>query len=458
MQSVEIFLANAANLAWGPWLLVLLLGGGAYFFAYSRFLPFRYFGHALQILRGKYDDPNEVGDLSHFRALSSALAGTIGLGNIGGVAVAIHMGGPGAIFWMWMGALLGIATKFFTCTLAVMYRGPDSAGKIQGGPMYTVVNGLGPQWRPLGMMFAFCAMFGVLPIFQVNQLVQALRDVVLIPNGWLSGPGEAFAFNLGCGIFVAILVSLVVIGGIDRIGKVTARIVPSMVALYVGCAVTMLAMHLPEIPGYFLLIVQDAFTGDAAAGGAVGSVILTGIRRSAFSNEAGVGTEALAHGAAKTSEPVREGLVAMLGPLLDTLIVCTATAMIILSSGVWRDSDANGVTLTAQAFDVNLPGVGPYILVVCVFFFAISTMFTFTYYGTKSLSFLIGAERQGLYKYFYVATILVGATTTISAVINLTDAMFALMAIPTMTSALFLSPKAMHAAKDYFHRLEAGGR
>jgi len=455
MQSVEAFLVRLADLAWGPWLLVLLLGGGAYFFVYSRFLPFRYFGHALDLLRGKYDDPNAVGDLSHFRALSSALAGTIGLGNIGGVAVAIHMGGPGAIFWMWMGAALGIATKFFTCTLAVMYRGPDSAGHIQGGPMYTVVNGLGPQWRPLGMLFAFCAMFGVLPIFQINQLVQAIRDVVLIPNCWLAGPGETFAFNLGCGILAAILVSLVVIGGIDRIGKVTARIVPAMVALYVGCAAVILAMHITEIPGYLLLIVRDAFTGEAAAGGAVGSVILTGIRRSAFSNEAGVGTEAMAHGAARTGEPVREGLVAMLGPLLDTIIVCTATAMIILSSGVWRNSDANGVTLTAQAFEASLPGFGPYLLVVCVFFFALSTMFTFTYYGTKALGFLIGAERQGLYKYFYVAMILVGATTTINAVISLTDAMFAMMAIPTMTSALWLSPKAMRAARDYFRRLEA---
>lgn len=455
MESVDAVLAQLANLAWGPWLLVLLLGGGAYFFIYSRFLPFRYFGHSLEILRGKYDDPNAVGDLSHFRALSSALAGTIGLGNIGGVAVAIHMGGPGAIFWMWMGAILGIATKFFTCTLAVMYRGPDSVGHIQGGPMYTVVNGLGPQWRPLGMMFAFCAMFGVLPIFQVNQLVQSIRDVLLIPNGLLQGPGETFAFNLGCGILVAILVSMVVIGGIDRIGKVTSRIVPLMVGIYVACAAVMLAMHLPEIPSYFALIVRDAFTGEAVAGGAVGSVILTGIRRSAFSNEAGVGTEAMAHGAARTSEPVREGLVAMLGPLLDTLIVCTATAMIILSSGVWRDSDANGVTLTAQAFEANLPGFGPYVLVVCVFFFAISTMFTFSYYGTKSLSFLIGAKRQGLYNYFYIASILVGATTTINSVINLTDIMFAMMAIPTMTSALLLSPKAMQAARDYFRRLES---
>ncbi|MEZ5366412.1 MAG: alanine/glycine:cation symporter family protein [Bryobacterales bacterium] len=455
MQQVDSFLAAFAAAAWGPWLLALLLGGGAFFFVYSRFIPFRHFFHAIDILRGKYDDPNQPGDLSHFRALSSALAGTIGLGNIGGVAVAIHMGGPGAIFWMWVGAFLGIATKFFTCTLAVMFRGPDSAGHIQGGPMYTVVNGLGPRFRPLGAMFSLCAMVGVLPMFQVNQLVQSLRDVVLIPHGWLEGPGEAFAFNLTCGILVSFLVGLVAIGGIERIGHVTATIVPGMVALYCGCALVILAMHATEVPEIFALIVRDAFTGEAVGGGAVGSVILTGIRRSAFSNEAGVGTEAMAHGAARTSEPVREGLVAMLGPMLDTLIVCSATAMIILSSGVWRESDSNGVTLTAEAFNESLPGIGPYLLVICVFFFAISTMFTFTYYGTKALGFLIGAERQGYYKYFYVAMILVGATTSASAVINLSDAMYALMAIPTMTSALWLAPHAMRAAREYFARLDA---
>ena len=322
--------------------------------------------------------------------------------------------------------------------------------------MYTVVNGLGPKWRPLGVLFAFCAMFGVLPMFQVNQLVQALRDVILIPHGWLSGPGEAFAFNLGCGLVVAALVALVAIGGVERIGEVTSRMVPSMVVLYCACAVVILAMHAAAIPQIIWLILHDAFTGEAVAGGAVGYVILTGIRRSAFSNEAGVGTEALAHGAARTNEPVREGLVAMLGPILDTLVVCTATAVIILSSGVWKESDANGVTLTAQAFEASLPGIGPYLLVICVFFFATSTMFTFNYYGTKSLGFLIGAERQDWYKYFYVVMILVGATTSISAIINLTDAMFALMAIPTMTSSLWLAPHAMRAARDYFARLDAG--
>lgn len=450
MQRFERIMVAFADLAWGPWLLILLLGGGAYFLVYSRFLPFRYFKHAFAILRGKYDSPDDLGEITHFQALSSALAGTIGLGNIGGVAVAIHSGGPGAIFWMWVGAFLGITTKFFTCTPAVMYRGPDSLGKVQGGPMYTLMNGLGARWKPLAVLFSFCALFGPLPLFQMNQLAQVIRDVVLTPNGWATGANESWWVNFGMGTAVAAGVALVAIGGIHRIGTVTSRIVPAMVILYVAAGCWILAAHFTEIPSYLALIVTDAFSGEAVAGGALGSVIMTGIRRSAFSNEAGIGTEALAHGAAKTNEPVREGLVAMLGPLIDTLIVCSATAMIILSSNAWRTSDANGVTLTARAFDESLPGIGPYILLLCVFFFAVSSMFSFIYYGEKALGFLIGAEWKHLYRYFYVAAIVFGAVTTIDAVINLTDGMYALMAIPTMTSSLLLSPKIMAEARRYF--------
>ncbi len=454
-MDLESILVAFGNYAWGPWLVALLLGGGLFFLAYSRLLPFRYFRHALDILRGKYDSADAAGDITHFRALSSALAGTIGLGNIGGVAVAIHTGGPGAIFWMWVGAVVGMATKFFTCTLAVLYRGPDSRGHLQGGPMYAILHGLGPRWKPLAMFFSFCALFGPLPIFQTNQLIQALREVVAVPNGWIA-EGDGWRFNLGCGLLIAAIVSVVVIGGIERIGAAASRIVPSMVALYVGTAIWILASNLSEIPGIFALIVKDAFTGEAVAGGAMGAVIMTGIRRSAFSNEAGIGSEALAHGAAKTNEPVREGLVAMLGPLIDTLIVCSATAAIILSSDSWRGSDANGVALTAQAFEESLPGAGPYILVLCVFFFAISTMFSFSYYGTKALGFLIGAERQHLYNYFYVATIMVGALVSLRGVIGLVDGAYALMAIPTMTSTLLLAPRVMETARDYFRRFEAG--
>jgi len=454
LSYVDSFLAAFASAAWGPWLLVLLLGGGAFFFLYSRFLPFRHFGHAIDILRGRYDNPEHQGDLSHFRTLASALAGTIGLGNIGGVAVAIQTGGPGAVFWMWMGASLGIATKFFTCTLAVLYRGPDSSGHIQGGPMYTIVHGLGARWRPLAVMFSVCTLFGALPMFQSNQLVQAVREVVLIPQGWLLDDASQFRFSLGFGIVVASLVALVVVGGIQRIGAAASRLVPFAVLVYVGMAVWILLTHIHEIPAYFSLILNDAFTGQAVAGGAVGTVIVTGIRRSAFSNEAGIGTEAMAHGAARTNEPVREGLVAMLGPAIDTLIVCSATAMIILSTDAWIDTDASGVTLTANAFREHFPVLGPYLLVLSVFLFAITTMFTYNYYGSKAFGFLAGAERQKLYNYLYIPSIAIASVLTIDSVLNLIDGMMALMAIPTMTSALVLAPRAMSAARDYFSRMK----
>lgn len=454
METIEKIVVTFADYAWGPWLLVLLIGGGAFFLFYSRLIPFRYFKHSIEIIRGKYDRPEDSGDIPHFQALSSALAGTIGMGNIAGVAIAIQVGGPGAIFWMWISAIVGIATKFFTCSLAIMYRGRDSLNRVQGGPMYVVVEGLGRKWKPLATLFCVAGLLGCLPAFQANQLVQIFRDVIFIPNGWI---GEAhFTFNLISGFIIAGLVSLVIFGGITRIGLVASRMVPAMVILYLLSAVWILAVNYQHVPGYLLLIISDAFSGKAAAGGAFGVVIITGIRRAAFSNEAGIGTEAMAHGAAKTQEPIREGMVAMLGPFIDTIIVCTATALVILVSGVWQNGEANGVTLTANAFNQAMPGVGSYILIICVLFFSTSTMFSYSYYGTKCLGFLIGAQRQHYYNYFYAALIVLTAVVSLDTVISLIDGMYALMAIPTMTSSLILAPKVMNAAKEYFKKLKNG--
>ncbi len=437
---------------WGLPLVYLLVGGGLFFMIYSRFAPFKYFKHALEILRGKYDDPDDPGDISHFEALSSALAATVGMGNISGVAVAIFMGGPGALFWMWVSAFVGMATKFFTCTLAILYRGHDSEGKLQGGPMYVIEEGLGIKWKPLAALFAIAGMFGPLPIFQANQLTQILRDTIYIPQGWVAADA-AFTGNLITGFVLVGLVSLVIFGGIKRIGKVTAKLVPAMVVIYVTCVLAILSMHITEIPYYLGLIVTDAFTGESVMGGAVGSLIVIGIQRGVFSNEAGIGTEELAHGAAKTKEPVREGLVAMLGPSIDTIITCTMTALAILVTGVWQSTEANGVTLTLNAFNEALPTVGTYLLVICVVCFAVSSMLTYSYYGTKCLGYLIGAERQQWYNYFYVVSIIFGTVASIDAVINLIDGMFALMAIPTMISTLILAPKVMEAARSYFSRI-----
>ena len=438
---------------WGTPLVVLLVGGGLYFLIYSRFIPYRYFWHAIEILRGKYDDPDDPGDISHFEALASALAATVGMGNISGVAVAIAVGGPGAVFWMWVSAIVGMATKFFTCTLSVMYRGYDSEGHLQGGTMYIITEGLGKKWKPLAGLFAVAGLFGPLPIFQANQVTQIVRDFLLIPNG-ISDPNNHFNTDLLSGLVILAAVSLVIFGGIKRIGKVASKMVPAMVVLYVGSVAYILLVHVDVLGEYLLLIVTDAFTATSVIGGAVGALIITGVRRAAFSNEAGIGTATLAHGAAKTKEPVREGLVAMMGPFIDTLVVCTMTALAILVTGVWTSGDVNGISLTASAFQEAMGPIGVYVLMVCVLIFAFSSLFTYSYYSTKCLGFLAGAERQKYFNYFYAAAIIFGSVATIEAVLNFTDGMFALMAIPTMTAAILLSPKVMSAAHDYFDRMK----
>jgi len=435
---------------WGAPILILLLGGGFYFLVYSRLAPLRYVGHALAILTGKYDNPDEPGQLRHYQALSTALAGTVGMGNVSGVAVAITMGGPGAIFWMWVSALLGVSTKFFTCSLAVMFRGKDSAGEIQGGPMYFITEGLGKKWKPVAIFFAIMAMIGVSPLFQANQLTQMIRDVVLIPNNFEA----SFQSNLVTGIIISIIVGLVVIGGIKRIGKVTGRLVPTMVVVYTVTVLYVIFSNSAQIIPAFKTILYDAFTGDAVLGGSLGAIIITGVRRAAFSNEAGLGTAPMAHGAAKTNEPIREGLVAMLGPIIDTIIVCTMTALAIIITNTWETSSADGITLTAQAFDSSIPFYGKYILATCVIFFSMSTMFAFPYYGVKCLGFIAGAKYQHIYNYIFVLVILVGAVSNLRVIIGLIDISFALMAFPTIISTILLSPHVRRASKDYFSRLK----
>jgi AGCS family alanine or glycine:cation symporter len=444
------FIINTANAIWGTPILILLLGGGLYFLIYSRLAPLRYFKHALQILTGKYDDPNEPGQLHHYQALSTALAGTVGMGNISGVAVAITMGGPGAIFWMWVSALLGVSTKFFTCSLAVMFRGKDSNGEIQGGPMYFITEGLGKNWKPLALFFSIMGLIGVSPLFQANQLTQMINDVILVPNNI----NTSLQSNLIIGIIISIIVGIVVIGGIKRIGNVTGRLVPSMVVIYIITVLYIIFSNALQIIPAFQIIFKDAFTGHAVLGGSLGAVIITGVRRAAFSNEAGLGTAPMAHGAAKTNEPIREGLVAMLGPIIDTIIVCTMTALAIIITNTWIESSADGITLTVHAFENSIPIYGKYILAVCVIFFSMSTMFAFPYYGVKCLGFVAGAKYGYLYNYVFVTVIIIGAISNLRVIIGLIDISFALMAFPTVISAVLLSPHVRRASKDYFDRLK----
>jgi len=455
MEQLQQLTADFSNAVWGLPLLILLIGGGLYLLIRSKFGAFHLIGHAVQVLRGKYDDPNDPGQISHFQALTTALSSTIGMGNIAGVAVAISIGGPGAVFWMWISAVVGMSTKFFTSTLAIMFRGKDSAGKLQGGPMYFIVEGLGKSWKPLAIMFSICGLVGVLPLFNVNQLTQAVNDILLIPNGVEVG----FTSNLIIGLVLVCITAVVILGGLGRISETASKLVPTMVLLYFVSVMIILFVNIDVVPKYFTLIFTDAFAannfrGEAFFGGLVGGLILLGIKRGAFSNEAGIGTAPLAHGAAKTDEPVREGLVAMLGPAIDTLIVCTLTALAILVTGVWETTSDNGVSLTASAFGAAIPGFGKYLLLVCIAIFSISSLFSYSYYGSKCLSFLIGADKKHYYNYFYIVSIIFGATTTLDMMINLIDGVFALMAIPTMLSTIILAPKVVKELAAYKARLK----
>ena len=455
LKQIEGFLNAWADLMWSTPLVVLLVGGGLFFMVYSRFQPYRYFGHGVDLLRGKYSDPDDPGYIPHSQALATALSGTIGLGNIAGVAIAISIGGPGAVFWMWVTAIVGVATKFYTASLAVMYRTQDADGKLHAGPMHVIMEGMGKRWYPLAALFAAACLIGALPLFQANQFIQLLREVVAIPAGWASQE-QHFTFDLVASSIVAILVGVVVAGRIERIGQLTVRLVPTMVVMYLMMTATVLYTYAADIPMTLWLIVTDAFTGQAAAGGSIGAVILIGVRRGAFSNEAGIGTESMAHGTAKTAQPIREGTVAMIGPVVDTLIVCTCTALIILLTGVWQtDAGYEGVTMTARAIEQVFPTTGIYLLLLMVGMLSFSTMVTMWFYGVKCMGFLFGVERQYYYSPIYLALLVVGAVVSMDAVNGLILASYATMAIPTMISALCLSPKVNEAAKAYFATLNS---
>ena len=448
-MSIDKIISEISSFVWGYPLLVILIGGGLYLLIISKFIPFKYFFHAIDIIRGKYDDKKSDGEISHFQALTTALSATVGMGNIAGVAVAISIGGPGAIFWMWISGIIGMSTKFFTSSLAIMYRGVDSVGNKQGGPMYFIVNGLGKKWLPMAIFFSFSGMVGALPVFNVNQLTQAINDIILRPNGL----EVSLLSNAIIGLLLIILTSIVILGGLKRISKVSAKLVPFMVGVYILSVLVILVLNFDKVPQYIYLIFYDAFhadyySGNSALGGVLGALIILGIRRGAFSNEAGIGMAPMAHGAAKTNNPIKEGFVAMLGPFIDTLLVCTMTALAILVTGAWQ-SEADGVTLTATAFESTFSVAGNYILLACVFIFSISSLFSYSYYGTKCLSFLAGDHNKKKYNYIYIISIMLGATTSLSMMINLIDTFFALMAIPTMIATLILAPKVLQKLKTY---------
>ncbi|MDR2652783.1 MAG: amino acid carrier protein [Prevotellaceae bacterium] len=450
MEQFEKLIDAISAMVWSYPLLALLIGGGIFFLVYSRFLPFRYFNRGIQVLRGKYDseNSNERGQISSFQALSTAIAATVGLGSIAGVAVAITMGGPGAIFWMWITAIAGMATKFFTCSLSVMYKGKDSAGILQGGPMYFITQGLGKKWKPLAVIFAACGMGGCLCLFQANQLTEIISSGFLSPMGVETGTKS----NLIIGVLICAIVSIVVFGGIKRIGKVAAAMVPAMVVIYFTAVLIIMIKYSHNIIPTVQLILDDAFTGKAVSGGALGALILMGVRRGVFCNEAGVGTASMAHGASKNPQPVREGFAAMIEPTIDTILICTLTAVSILVTGVWEQfagSDVKGITITLTAFETAIPYAGKYILLVAALIFAFSTLFTSSYYGTKCASFLFGVKYAKYYNYIYVLTLIFAAVGSVKLVVCFIDTMYGLMAYCTIIGTIALSPRIMRATREY---------
>ena len=449
MDIINNFFAELSNFLWGNFGVAnLVIGGGVFFLIYSRLTPFRYFKHAFEILLGKHDDPDDEGQISHFQALSTALSSTVGIGNIAGVAVAISLGGPGALFWMWISAIVGMATKFFTCSLGIMYRGYDSDNVLQGGPMYVIEQGMGKKFKFLSYWFSIAGLVGCLSLLQANQLTQIMSDYVVKSFDI----EQSFNLNLIIGIIIAILVSSVIFGGLNRIAEVASKIVPFMVIVYLLSGLFIVLSNASLIPAIFSNIFSSAFNGSSVAGGFAGTaiVISQGFRRAAFSNEAGMGTEVMAIGASKNNQPIKSGLVAMIGPLIDTIIVCTITGLVILLSSEWIEGTYSGVSLTQKSFSNYLGLAGDYILIFSVATFTLSTMFGYSYYGCKCASYLFGANSKFYYRIFYVLTLVLGSVLSLDLAVNIVDAMFALMAFPTMISALYLAPNIKKEADRYF--------
>ncbi len=572
LDEVTRFLGKVAGYIWGMPLVIMLVGTGVYFSIRLVFPQFRRLGHSIAIARGKYDRPDDPGDITHFQALCAALSATVGVGNIAGVAIALHAGGPGAIFWMWVAALFGMVTKYAECTLSQKYRIINNDGTISGGPMYYIERGMGSKYKWLAIAFATCgliATFGGGNMVQSNSMTLAFTDqfatqkfyndtplsklndgkkinkvkgtdfaiktrsgktievdismgstvgnlindinnhsenmsgLVLAEiatdknsiefTDFTDGNGEFALVNtngsklveglgfvnsdgninkLGngkistvipekiylkaiLGVAISLIVGMVIIGGIKRIGKVASKLVPCMSSIYVAGALFIILWNHDKIIDSFFLIFKHAFTPTAATGGFAGATVLYairwGVRRAAFSNEAGLGSAPIAHAAAKTKEPVREGLVAMMGPLIDTIIICTMTALVIIITGQWT-GNADSSVLTKNAFNAGIPYFGGIIVAIGLILFAISTAISWSYYGDRCAEYLFGSRAIKPYRWIYVIALFIGAMVKLEFVWNFSDITLGLMAIPNLIAIIALSSVVISLTKDYFSR------
>ena len=442
-----------------PLIVLWLVAGAVFFTFYLGFINFRGFKHAIELVRGKYDDPNDPGEISHFRALTTALSGTVGLGNIAGVAVAISVGGPGATFWMILAGLLGMSSKFAECTLGVKYRKQYEDGSISGGPMRYLSKGLAEQGlagmgKFMAIFFAICCIGGSIGggnLFQANQSYNMVVHAMGGEGSFFADKGWLF------GLIMAVLVGAVIIGGIKEIASVTARLVPIMATIYLMAAVTILAMSYDQIPHAFSLIINGAFSPEGVTGGVIGAMI-QGFKRAAFSNEAGIGSAAIAHSAVKTHEPVTEGFVSLLEPFIDTVVICTMTALVIIITGVYtNETGLGGVALTSKAFESGLSWF-PYVLSLAVVLFAFSTLISWSYYGSQAWSYLFGHSLAVdlSFKLIFCVIVVLGCTMDLGPVIDFSDSMIFAMSLANIAGLYILAPVLKKELNYYWHRLKTG--
>ena len=448
ISDVVFFPINVAGID-VPVVVFWLITAGFIFSWYFRFPNVRWVGLALNVVRGRYTRADEPGDLTHFQALSAALSGTVGVGNIAGVAVAISIGGPGATFWMILAGVLGMATKMVECTLGVKYRRINADGTISGGPMYYIregfaKRGLSRSGRCLAALFAVCGLLGSLTLFQVNQAFAQFSQATGFQDG------------LTFGIVIAFMVGLVTIAGVRRVGAVAETIVPLMAFIYLAAGVIILSLHVEQIPAAFVSIVVEAFSPEGVGGGVIGAMII-GIQRAVYSNEAGVGSAPIAHSAVKTREPASEGLVALLEPCIDTVIVSTMTALIVIVTGVYKIHGLSGIEITSAAYATVFPWF-PKILAVAVMLFAYTTMLTWAYYGVKCWTYLVGESRWADlgYKLVYCLLLSTGAVISMDAALDFVDAMFFAMAVPNVIALYVLGPEVKREIEGYVARIRSG--
>ena len=450
-----------------PFVLIWLIIGAVFFTIYMGFVNVTAFKHAIDVVRGVYDNPNDKGEVSHFQALTAALSGTVGVGNIAGVAIAVSLGGPGATFWMILAGLFGMSSKFVECTLGVKYRNEYDDGSVSGGPMYYLSKGLakkgfGNLGKLLAVLFAIACIGGSLGggnMVQINQATQQLIDVTGGQASMFYGHGWIF------GLAMAVVVGAIIIGGIKSIARVTDKIVPLMVTIYVGAALVVLAVNFAELPHAIAQIFGGAFTPDGMYGGIVG-VLIVGFQRAAFSNEAGIGSASIAHAAARTEEPISEGIVALLEPFIDTVVICTMTALVIVVTGYgsFGQEEAmnsaqtvGGISLTSSAFEEVLSWF-PIVLSVAVILFALSTMISWSYYGVKAWTYLFGESKTSKYTYkiIFCIFIVIGSGMSLGSVFTFGDVMIFAMCFPNIAGLYFLAPEIRSDLKSYMARIKSG--